>query len=151
VAFVGRLVDAKGVWDAIDAWRRSDVGLPLVFAGTGALRDAVEKQGLAVLGWLPHDRLARLLARARALLMPSRWQEPFGIAGLEALSVGVPVVAWQSGGIREWHPGPLVDWGDVDSLADNLRAAIGSRAAPPSGFERSELMSRLLAVCRDRA
>jgi glycosyltransferase involved in cell wall biosynthesis len=78
--------------------------------------------------------------------MPSRWQEPFGIAGLEALSLGVPVVAWDSGGIREWHPGPLVAWGDVAGLARALGAAIGSTAAPPAGFAPARLMARLERV-----
>jgi len=86
---------------------------------------------------------AALLRRARALLMPSRWQEPFGIAGLEALSLGVPVVAWDSGGIREWHPGPLVAWGDVAGLARALRAVIGSTAAPRAGFAPGPLIDRL--------
>ena len=107
VLFVGRLVEAKGPLDAVAAWRQSGVALPLVVAGTGPLREQVEAAGAEVLGWVAHDRLPRLLRRARALLMPSRWQEPFGIAGLEALSFGVPVVAWDSGGMSEWHAGPL--------------------------------------------
>ena len=75
--------------------------------------------------------------------MPSRWQEPFGIAGLEALSLGVPVVAWESGGVREWHPGPLAAWGDVAGLASALANAIGKRATLPDGFEEEMLMQRL--------
>jgi glycosyltransferase involved in cell wall biosynthesis len=93
-----------------------------------------------------HDRLPRLLRRARALLMPSRWQEPFGIAGLEALSFGVPVVAWESGGMSEWHQGPLVPWGDVAGLARRLRDAVETRASMPSGFERARLMAHLERV-----
>ena len=143
VLFMGRLVEAKGPLDAVAAWRRSGIALPLVMAGTGPLRGAVEAAGALVLGWVPHGRLPALLRRARALLMPSRWQEPFGIAGLEALSFGVPVVAWDSGGIREWHPGPLVPWGDVDGLARALQGAIATRAAMPTGFEREHLMQRL--------
>jgi len=146
VLFVGRLVAAKGPLEAIEAWRRSGVPLPLVVAGTGPLREAVEAAGAEVLGWVPHDRLAALLRRARALLMPSRWQEPFGIAGLEALSLGVPVVAWDSGGIREWHPGPLVPWGDIDGLSVALRSAAETRAVMPGGFARDSVMDRLERV-----
>jgi glycosyltransferase involved in cell wall biosynthesis len=146
VLFVGRLVAAKGPLDAVEAWRRSGVALPLIVAGTGPLRERVEAAGAEVLGWVPHDHLPALLRRARALLMPSRWQEPFGIAGLEGLSLGAPVVAWESGGIREWHPGPLVSWGDVDGLAAALRSAVETRAVAPAGFQREVAMDRLESV-----
>ena len=146
VLFVGRLVEAKGPLDAVAAWRQSGVALPLVVAGTGPLRAQVEAAGADVLGWVAHEGLPRLLRRARALLMPSRWQEPFGIAGLEALSFGVPVVAWESGGMSEWHQGPLVPWGDVAGLARRLREAVETRASMPSGFERARLMVHLERV-----
>jgi glycosyltransferase involved in cell wall biosynthesis len=152
VLFVGRLVEAKGVRDAVAAWRQSGVGLPLVFAGTGPLRgelEAIAAAGAAVevLGWVDRARMPAVYARARALVMPSRWQEPFGIAGLEALVHGVPVVAWESGGIGEWHPGPgLVRWGDVPALAAALRTAVERRVTLPPRFERDEAVGRLLSL-----
>ncbi|HEX9188889.1 MAG TPA: glycosyltransferase [Vicinamibacteria bacterium] len=154
VLFVGRLVEAKGVRDAVAAWRRSGVDLPLVAAGTGTLRAQLaawageaDSPGIEVLGWVERDRLPGLYRRARALVMPSRWQEPFGIAGLEALSFGVPVVAWESGGIGEWHPGPgLVRRGDVESLARALADAVNRRVTQPPRFERDEAIGRLLAI-----
>jgi glycosyltransferase involved in cell wall biosynthesis len=157
VLFVGRLVEAKGVRDALAAWRRSGVDLPLVVAGTGPLRRELvaraergEEPGLEVMGWVERDRLSSLYRRARALLLPSRWQEPFGIVGLEALSFGVPVVAWESGGVGEWHPGPgLVPWGDVAALARALEDAVHRRVTSPAAFDRAGAISRLLAVYRD--
>ncbi len=144
VLYVGRLVEAKGVREAILAWRRAEVGLPLVVAGTGPLRDKVGDPGVEVLGWVDRQRLSRLYRRARALLMPSRWQEPFGIVGLEALAFGVPVVAWSSGGIRDWHTGEgLVPWGDVEGLAHALAQAVGRRAMLPAGFEKDVVMASL--------
>jgi glycosyltransferase involved in cell wall biosynthesis len=152
VLFVGRLAESKGVADAVEAWRHARLDLPLVFAGTGPLRARLEADGFTVLGWLDRARLAGALRGARALLMPPRWQEPFGIAGLEALALGVPVVAWRSGGIAEWHPGPLVEWGDVAGLAAALRAAVGApRAQPPAGFEPGALLARLARVYQDTA
>jgi glycosyltransferase involved in cell wall biosynthesis len=147
VLFVGRLVEAKGVRDAFEAWRRADVGLPLVVAGTGPLRESLLRAGIEALGWVDRTRLARLYRRARALLMPSRWQEPFGIVGIEALAFGVPVVAWDSGGVREWHPGPgLVAWGDVDGLARALREALRQTMEPLERFDALSSTSRLLEV-----
>ncbi len=148
VLFVGRLARAKGVWDALEAWRRARLPLPLRFAGTGPERQALEQAGAQVLGWLDRAQLAGALAAASVLVLPSRWQEPFGIAGLEALQHGLPVAAWDSGGVREWHPGGdgLVPWGDLDGLARALRRLAGTRAAAPAGFEREPLMARLAGV-----
>jgi glycosyltransferase involved in cell wall biosynthesis len=154
VLFVGRLVEAKGVRDAVEAWRRSGVDLPLVMAGTGPLRAELASRaqrlpGLEVLGWVERDRLSGVYRRARALLLPSRWQEPFGIAGLEALRFGVPVAAWEAGGVGEWHPGPgLVSWGDVEGLARALGDAVNRRVGFPPGFERDEAVRRLRAIYR---
>jgi glycosyltransferase involved in cell wall biosynthesis len=147
--FVGRLAESKGVWDAVAAWRRSGLDLPLVVAGTGPLRSALQREGLDVRGWVDHGQLAGLYRQARAVLMPSRWQEPFGIVGLEAVSVGTPVAAWDCGGVRDWHPGEgLVPWGDVAGLARAACQLVGTRAAPPAGFEAGPLMDRLVALYR---
>jgi hypothetical protein len=57
------------------------------------------------------------------------------------------VVAYDSGGIREWHPGRgLVAWGDVDGLARELVDAVARRVEAPAGFERAALMDRLDSV-----
>ncbi len=148
VLFAGRVVEAKGIREAIEAWRRSGSGLPFVVAGTGPLRREVEAEGVEVLGWLGRRRLSAAYRRAAVLVMPSRWQEPFGIVGLEALTLGTPVAAWDSGGVREWHPGGdlLVPWGDVDALATALRIAPGHGVDPPRGFGPEALVRRLEAV-----
>ena len=148
VLFVGRVVEAKGIRDAIDAWRRSRSDLPFVVAGTGPLRREIETAGIEVLGWLDRRRLCAAYRRAAVVVMPSRWQEPFGIVGLEALTLGTPVAAWDSGGVREWHPGGelLVSWGDVDGLARAIRVGPGCRVDPPRGFERDLLARRMEAV-----
>ena len=144
----GGLVEAKGIGDAIEAWRRSRSVLPFVVAGTGPLRQEIETTGIEVLGWLDRRRLCAAYRRAAVVVMPSRWQEPFGIVGLEALTLGTPVAAWDSGGVREWHPGGelLAPWGDVDALARAIRVGPGCRVDSPRGFERDLLIRRMEAV-----
>ena len=148
VLFAGRVVEAKGIRDAIEAWRRSGSDLPFVVAGTGPLRREVEAEGVEVLGWLDRRNLSAAYRRAAVLVMPSRWQEPFGIVGLEAVTLGTPVAAWDSGGVREWHPGGelLVPWGDVGGLARALSVGPEHRVDAPRGFEREVLVRRLEAV-----
>ena len=93
------------------------------------------------------EGLSSLYRRARALVLPSRWQEPFGIAGIEAFSFGVPVAAWESGGVGEWHPGiGLVPWGDVDALARAIADAVNRRVVLPPSYPRDEAMGRLMAL-----
>ena len=147
VLFVGRLTATKGAMEAVEAWRHSGLDLPLVVAGAGPLRAAMEDSGAHVLGWLNHRRLSAVYKSARVLVMPSRWQEPFGIAGLEALTLGTPVAAWRSGGVAEWHTGEgLVPWGDFAALAAALRNARAAGPARPFGFDRESLMDRLAGV-----
>jgi glycosyltransferase involved in cell wall biosynthesis len=130
------------------------VDLPLVVAGTGPLREEIEAGAremagppLEVLGWVGREEMSPLYRRARALVLPSRWQEPFGITGIEAFSFGVPVVAWESGGVAEWHPGiGLVPWGDVDALAREIASAVDRRVVLPPSYPRDEAIARLLAL-----
>ena len=63
-----------------------------------------------------------MLRRARALLFPSRWQEPFGILGVQSLAQGTPVIVADSGGTGEWSDqGCLaVPAGDVGAMAEAL-------------------------------
>jgi len=148
VLFAGRLTEAKGAREAVEAWRRCGLSLPLVMAGTGPLREWAASAGAQVLGWVDRAGMGPLYRRAAALVLPSRWQEPFGIAGLEALTLGTSVAAWRSGGVAEWHPGgaSLVEWGDVDALAVALRGCAGRPAAAPPGFDRTTAMRGLEAV-----
>ena len=117
------------------------------------MRREIEAEGVEVLGWLDRRRLSAAYRRAAVLVMPSRWQEPFGIVGREALTLGTPVAGWDSGGVREWHPGGelLVSWGDVDGLARALRSGPAQGVDPPCGFEPEALVRRLEAVYGGRA
>ena len=121
----GRLVAHKAPLDGWRAWLAAGRPLPLEVAGEGPLAAALE--GCRMLGWLDRDGLARALGRARALVFPTRWQEPFGILGLEALAAGVPVVVMDSGGTDEWsRTGCLhVPPGDVTAMAEALCALAG--------------------------
>ncbi len=114
----GRLVHHKGVLDGWRAWRSGGGDHPLAVAGEGPLEDRLD--GARRLGWLDRDALDRLLAASRALLFPARWQEPFGILGVEALARGLPVVVADVAGTREWSDqGCLrVPPGDVEAMAE---------------------------------
>ena len=80
----------------------------------------IEGQGLQVTGWVDHDQLATWYQRAQALLIPSRWQEPFGIVGLEALAVGTPVIVAAVGGTEDWSEQGCVRVPSAGTMADAI-------------------------------
>jgi glycosyltransferase involved in cell wall biosynthesis len=127
VVFAGRLVAPKGVDVLIRAVARVDGDL--VICGTGRretkLRALAARMGIAervqFKGWMGPEGLARELADASVLAVPSLWPEPFGIVGIEAFSAGRPAVASATGGIPDWLKdgvcGITVAPADVDALA----------------------------------
>ena len=117
----GRLVAHKAPLDAWRAWRQAESTQPLVVAGAGPLEALLE--GADRLGWLTGTLLRATLRRARALLFAARWQEPFGILGLEALAEGTPVVVADVGGTTDWsEAGCLrVPGGDIGAMTDAIR------------------------------
>jgi len=135
VLYVGRLSAEKGVRELVAATR----GLPLVVAGDGPLRDEVP----GALGMVPHDELLRLYERAAVVACPSR-REGFGVACLEAMAAGRPVVASSVGGLRDLVvdgvTGLLVPPGDVAAL----------RAALEQLLADAGLRKRLGRAARER-
>lgn len=130
VVFAGRVVAAKGVDTLIRASREIDA--EFVICGDGwqldAMRRLARRLGVQARirfeGWLPAEALAQELADASIVVMPSRWPEPFGLVGIEALSAGRPVIASATGGICDWLEdgvsGLCVPPGDSAALAQAL-------------------------------
>ena len=172
LVFCGRLETVKGAADAVRILSLLPDRFTLEILGDGpergrlgkAVQDLQLGNRVRFRGWV--DALTRdaCLAASGVLLMPSLWDEAFGMAGLEALAQGTPVVAYDVGGISEWcHDGAgrLVPCGDVrqaakavQELTENpIRWAAHSQAAKriarlefPTGrfgHELSEILSQL--------
>jgi glycosyltransferase involved in cell wall biosynthesis len=122
---VGSLTERKNVLRLATAFGRHGSG-SLVFLGEGPLRPELEgRPGIRVLGAVSHDRVPDWIAACDVLCQPSL-VEPFGLATLEALACGRPVVATRIGGPPEFVPeggGVLVDPLDDDALAAALTTA----------------------------
>ena len=136
VLYAGRLSPEKGVLELAEAAR----GLNLVVAGDGPLRARIP----GALGFVPHDELQRLYARAAVVACPSR-REGFGVACLEAMAHGRPVVATDVGGLRD-----LVVDGE-NGLVVPARDPRALRVALERLLEDRPLRRRLGAAGRERA
>jgi glycosyltransferase involved in cell wall biosynthesis len=112
LAFVGRLVSDKGVDVLLDALGLlADRGLRprLSVIGDGPERPRLEAQAVRLgiasqidfLGTRTGEELVRLLNGHRILVVPSRYEEPFGIVALEGIACGCLVVGSEGGGLKE--------------------------------------------------
>ncbi|WP_426237944.1 glycosyltransferase family 4 protein [Pararhizobium sp. DWP1-1-3] len=90
--FVGRLEPEKGVEEAVDA--AAAAGVPLTIIGDGPLKERLSRhsKGVRLMGWQSHAQIAERVRSARALLMPTRYPEPFGLVAVEASQSGIPVL-----------------------------------------------------------
>jgi len=130
LVFLGRLVNDKGVDMLLQALakvsgRGSKPRLTLIGSGPEepALRQQSERLGLSAqvdfVGALAGPELVALLNRHRILVVPSRWQEPFGLVALEGMACGcVPLVA-NCGGLPDaiGQAGVTFRHRDVDDAA----------------------------------
>jgi glycosyltransferase involved in cell wall biosynthesis len=133
LVFLGRLVSQKGCDTLVDALGRLAIrGFrpALSIIGEGPDRAALELQAahagikdqIRFLGVLRGESLAQELARHRIMVVPSRYEEPFGIVALEGLACGcLPVVSMRGGLVDAvGRHGVTFPNGDVRSLATRL-------------------------------
>jgi len=127
LAFLGRISPEKRVDRAIEIAQR--VGMPLRIA---AKIDAVDREYfesrirrllddplVEYLGEIGEADKAAFLGGACALLFPVDWPEPFGLAMIEALACGTPVIAYRAGSVPE-----VIEEGKTGYIVDNLDAAV---------------------------
>ncbi len=133
--FAGRITPEKGVEDAIQIAFMAGIRLQLVgdiydreyYANRIAPLLAAHPDQLTYLGPQTRERVWELMASAAVVLVPSLWDEPFGLVACEAQAAGTPVVAYDSGGLREviaqGETGLLVPRGQIADAANAVRAA----------------------------
>ena len=128
--FVGQLIRGKGVQVLLEAMARLGKGRTLDVVGTGNMEGRLKEQA-ARLGvadrvrWRGHvENAADWMAAARCVVVPSVWQEPYGLVAAEAVALGRPVVASDIGGLPEACGGKatLVPPGDAGALAAAIAA-----------------------------
>ncbi len=132
--FIGRLSPEKGVDRLIDAWKVLGSNRRLFIMGDGPeflpLQRKIETLGLTnveMLGFVAKEKHHEIWQKTAFSLVPSIWEEPFGMVVLESWAQGRPVVAHDIGAlteiVRHGETGFLADPGNPDDLAAKIETA----------------------------
>jgi glycosyltransferase involved in cell wall biosynthesis len=127
LAFIGRISPEKRIDRAIEIAKRA--GLPIKIAAKidaadkeyfdAEIRKLLDDPEVEYIGEISESEKSEFLGNACALIFPIDWPEPFGLALIEAMACGTPVVAYRMGSVPE-----VVDEGSTGYIVDNLDDAV---------------------------
>jgi glycosyltransferase involved in cell wall biosynthesis len=127
LAFLGRLSRDKRPDRAIEIASRSGLKLKLA-AKIGdddrayfheVVEPLIDGDRIDYIGEIEEDRKAEFLGNSAGLLFPIDWPEPFGLAAIEAMACGTPVIAWNCGALPE-----IVDQGVTGFVVGSIAEAV---------------------------
>ena len=174
ILFVGRIVADKGpdVFAAacaaalprLPGWRAEMLGADRFRASAPEtafvqqIRGQAAAAGAPLLGYRDHGAVLAAMRRAAIVVVPSRWQEPFGLVALEAMACGAALICSPRGGLPEVagdaalyaepEPGALAE--AILSLAGDPRrraALMAAGAARAERFDQPVVAAQLAAIC----
>ena len=159
VVFAGRTAPEKGLDRLVAAWRSASGGLGdlklRIFCPTEIRPEPDWKHlGIVVSSGVGND-VPGALADSRAVVVPSLWEEPFGMVAIEAFAAGRPAIGTAIGALPEtigrldpaclFGPDEEEDWVEalvrldddewVDRLGERARVLFGNRFGPSRGLE----------------
>ena len=148
LVFAGQIIRGKGVDVMLRALALLKTPFEAVILGDGNHRATCEKlcaklglgDRVTFKGFVPHAEIQQYYQEATAVLAPSVWPEPMGLVGLEAMRNGLPIVAFDAGGIRDWlrdgENGFLAPWMDAARYAEGIAALLADKEMARAMGER---------------
>ncbi|MCF7741385.1 MAG: glycosyltransferase family 4 protein [Candidatus Marinimicrobia bacterium] len=147
--YVGQIIRGKGLDQLIESlhYLKNPYTLSIIGKGndTAYIQSLIQKYNLekrvCLEGW--KSNVDEYYSKSDLLIVPSRWQEPFGLIGMEAFAHQLPVVGFDVGGISEWlhdeENGYLVEPGDSKAMAQKIDKLISNpelrKKMGQTGFE----------------
>jgi glycosyltransferase involved in cell wall biosynthesis len=129
LAFMGRISPEKGVDKAIEIAIKSGIPLKIAAKVDKADQEYFETEIehlmnnplIEFIGEINEREKTAFLGRAKALLFPINWSEPFGMVMIEAMSCGTPVIAFNRGSVPE-----VLDEGVTGFIVNNVEEAVSA-------------------------
>lgn len=152
IIYAGQIVRGKGVDVLLESLAQVSVPFECFLFGDGNHRAHCERLSRRLglegrvhfKGYVSQDVLKTSYADASLSVLSSVWPEPFGAVGLEAMSHGLPVVAFDAGGIREWlingYNGYRVPWMDRAAFAARVQELLTNKALARKMGEKGRTM-----------
>ena len=150
IIYAGELSEKKGILTLMQAMEGiRDARLLLI--GKGDLKDSMIRDGKAeVLDWMEREELSAFMQRAKAVVLPSEWNEPFGRILIEATACGTTAIGSDRGGIPEvlgHDEDHIFRSGDAESLKSRIERVL--RMPPSEYLEEIRRQQQLLSGFSD--
>ena len=152
VLYAGELSEKKGIRTLLKAMEGFK-GVRLLLIGNGELESFLRTCGKAeVLDWMDREELYAYMKKAKAVVLPSKWEEPFGRILIEAIGNGTIAIGSDRGGIPEvlsHNMDHIFKSGDAAGLRKRIERVI--RMDPGQYMEEARKQQRITERFSDAA
>jgi len=145
--FVGRIAPDKGVKEAIQVARETNHKLLIIGPVNHGMYDYFEQHvkpelddKILYLGRMDQDQLTGYYQKAKALLTPVQWEEPFGLTTVESMACGTPVISLRRGAAPE-----IIEDG-ISGFVVNSMAEMAEAIGKVDTLDRKECRKRVEAM-----
>lgn len=152
IVYAGQIIRGKGVDILLRSLKRLNVPFECIILGEGSHRPYCERLSkklklddrVRFIGFVPQEELKNFYRECTVVAISSVWPEPFATIGMEAMRYGIPVVAFDAGGIKDWlidgQNGFLVPWMDQEQYAARLEQLLKDKALAREMGDRGHRM-----------